>query len=596
MQKSQSYPEAIDAFKACLTFNSNDEDIQKQLEPIVVNAMIQMLNSYQSEGSPDDCIDYFYYLTENPPSLIQQYCMRDVFSLLGYALSRTERMSEAEELTLKALDMPIFNPTPQRLFRHYAYAAAVFFSNPDKQEDVIKWCNLAIEQANLSETPTSVQWITSMLGNLYKRTGKINEATDLLLQSVQEARKQKDLLGEANAYNALAELYLYWDLPQYANAYTTLAVQNVTHKHDNPMCAGVAYTTKGKVMKQLGYADSTFHFLEKADSCCKELPYNSGLVDIDFLWGAFIIKHSNTVDSITKGIEKLERVATQATPAHRAKAFHQLARGYFKLKQQQQGEAMLDSMYQLLNQSASPIYIEGAYTDALTHYIQKQEDQKIIQYATALLNEIDFRLDKQNAKKLAETIVKFQTEKKEQQLLLAQVELENKNLHIRLYLIAAFALIILTLAFFFYKRRMYLMRQQLMEQRLTAMLDNLEKVNQHSVQVEQQLSDILTEKDSRKEIEAVTPGLLKEKGEPKFRQRFEQLHPRFLPALKERIPNIGRKEELLSMLIVLEQDNHQIAALMGIAHSSVNMARYRLRQKFGLDKEESLDDVIKSML
>ncbi|MGL4491622.1 MAG: tetratricopeptide repeat protein, partial [Tannerellaceae bacterium] len=99
-----------------------------------------------------------------------------------------------------------------------------------------------------------------------------------------------------------------------------------------------------------------------------------------------------------------------------------------------------------------------------------------------------------------------------------------------------------------------------------------------------------------KEIEAVTPGLLKEKGEPKFRQRFEQLHPRFLPALKERIPNIGRKEELLSMLIVLEQDNHQIAALMGIAHSSVNMARYRLRQKFGLDKEESLDDVIKSML
>ncbi|MGL4494024.1 MAG: hypothetical protein ACRCT5_14415, partial [Tannerellaceae bacterium] len=121
MQKSQSYPEAIDAFKACLTFNSNDEDIQKQLEPIVVNAMIQMLNSYQSEGSPDDCIDYFYYLTENPPSLIQQYCMRDVFSLLGYALSRTERMSEAEELTLKALDMPIFNPTPQRLFRHYAY-------------------------------------------------------------------------------------------------------------------------------------------------------------------------------------------------------------------------------------------------------------------------------------------------------------------------------------------------------------------------------------------------------------------------------------------------------------------------------------------
>ncbi|MGL6179617.1 MAG: tetratricopeptide repeat protein [Tannerellaceae bacterium] len=596
LQAAQSYSEAIDAFKACLTFNSNDEDIQKQLEPIVVNAMIQILNSYQSEGNPDGCIDYFYSLTENTPPLIHQYCMRDVYSLLGYAISRTERMSEAEEVTLKALDIPITNPTPQRLFRHYAYAAAVFFSNPDKQEDVIKWCNLAIEQANLSETPTSVQWITSMLGNLYKRTGKINEATDLLLQSVQEARKQKDLLGEANAYNALAELYLYWDLPQYANEYASLSVEKNLHKDDNPMEAGIAYITKAKILQQLGCTDSLSFFWEKADSCCKVLPYNSGQVMIDYNVGRFIVDRSLSTDSINKGIEMLKRVTTLATPTNRASAYHQLARGYFKLQQQQQGEAMLDSMYQLLNQSASPIYIEGAYTDALTHYIQKQEDQKIIQYATALLNEIDFRLDKQNAKKLAETIVKFQTEKKEQQLLLAQVELENKNLHIRLYLIAALAFIILTSAFFFYKRRMYLMRQQLMEQRLTAMLDNLEKVNQHSVQVEQQLTDILTEKDSRKEIEAVTPGLLKEKGEPKFRQRFEQLYPRFLPALKERIPNIGRKEELLSMLIVLEQDNHQIAALMGIAHSSVNMARYRLRQKFGLDKEESLDDVIKSML
>lgn len=596
LQKSQSYPEAIDAFKACLKFNSNDEDIQKQLEPIVVNAMIQMLNSYQSEGNPDDCIDYFYSLTENPPPLIHQYCMRDVYSLLGYAISRTERMSEAEEATLKALDMPILNPTPQRLFRHYAYAAAVFFSNPDKQDDVIKWCNLAIEQANLSETPTSVQWLTSLLGNLYKRTGKINEATELLMQSVQEARKQKDLLGEANAYNALAELYLYWDLPQYANVYASLSVAKNLHKDDNPMEAGIAYITKAKILQQLGCLDSLSFYWGKADSCCKALPYNSGQVMIDYNVGRFIVDRSLSTDSINKGIEMLERVTTLATPTNRASAFHRLARGYFKLKQQQQGEAMLDSMYQLLNQSASPIYIEGAYTDALTHYIQKQEDQKIIQYAKALLNEMDFRLDKQNAKKLAETIVKFQTEKKEQQLLLAQVELENKNLHIRLYLIAALALIILTLAFFFYKRRMYLMRQQLMEQRLTAMLDNLEKVNQHSVQVEQQLTDILTEKDSRKEIEAVTPGLLKEKGEPKFRQRFEQLYPRFLPALKERIPNIGRKEELLSMLIVLEQDNHQIAALMGIAHSSVNMARYRLRQKFGLDKDESLDQVIKSLL
>lgn len=596
LQASQAYTRAIKVFKACLSYNSNNVGIQKQLEPIIVNAMTHILGSYQSMGSPETCVDYFYSLSQDPPPLIQKYCMRDVYSMLGYALSRTERMDEAEEITLKTLDMPLYNTTPLRLFRQYTNAAAVFYSNLNKQDSVIHWCHLAIEQAKRSDTPTNVQWITTLLGSVYKRTGKINEATDLLLQSAEVAHVQNHLHGEAYANNALAELFLYWNLPQYANEYATLAVQNAMHRSDDPMFATKSYTTKAMVMQQIGYTDSTSFFLQKANDYCQSLPYNSGRADIDYFRGTIIIEQSNNPDSIAKGLEILELVVAQGIPTHRVKAYQQLSRGYFKLNKKQQGEIMLDSMYMLLHQSPSSIYLDGAYADALAYYIHKQEDPKIKQYAIALLDEIDFRHDKQNAKKLVETIVKFQTEKKEQQLLLASVELENKTLHSRLYLISALGLITLTLAVFFYSRRMYLMQQQLMEQRLSAMLDNMEKVNQHSVQVEQQLTDILTEKDSRKEIEAVTPGLLKEKGEPKFRQRFEQLYPRFLPALKERIPNIGRKEELLSMLIVLEQDNHQIAALMGIAHSSVNMARYRLRQKFGLVKEESLDEVIKSLL
>lgn len=596
LRVSQTYTESIEAYKACLRFDSDKETVQLALEPIIVDAMTELLKSYQSEGNPDACIEYFDSLTKAPPPLIQKYCMRDVYSFLGYALSRTDRIKEAERMTLKALDMPQLNATPQRLFLQYTLAAAVFYSNLDMQDEAINWCHIAIEQANLSKTPTNIQWLTTLLGSLYKRTGKINEAIDLLLQSVQDARKLEDIHGEANAYNTLANLFLYWGLPQYANKYATLAVQNVSQKKERPMFTGVIYATKAKVMQHMNYSDSTFLFLEKADSCCKNLSYNSGLADIDYLWGTFMINQNYSADSIAKGIEKLKHVTTFATPILRAKAYHQLSRAYLNLQQKQNAEIMLDSMYLLLNQSSSPIYLEKAYTDALTYYVDNQNSQKINQYAKALLNEMNFRLDKQTAKKLAETVVKFQTEKKEQELLLAHVELENKKLHIRLYFLSSLCIIVLIIAILFYNKKMHLMQQQLMEQRLSTMLNNLESANQQTVQIEQQLSDILTEKDSRKEIEAVTPGLLKEKGEPKFRQRFEQLYPRFLPALKERIPNIGRKEELLSMLIVLGQDNKQIAVLMGIAHSSVNMARYRLRQKLGLDKDVNLDDVIKNML
>lgn len=49
------------------------------------------------------------------------------------------------------------------------------------------------------------------------------------------------------------------------------------------------------------------------------------------------------------------------------------------------------------------------------------------------------------------------------------------------------------------------------------------------------------------------------------------------------------------MLIVLGQNTHQVATIMGIAYKSANMARWRLRQKLGLDKNESLDDFIRTL-
>ena len=54
--------------------------------------------------------------------------LRDYYSVLGYALSRTENMKEAEKTMLKALTLPLHHATPERYFRDYAHAAAVFYS------------------------------------------------------------------------------------------------------------------------------------------------------------------------------------------------------------------------------------------------------------------------------------------------------------------------------------------------------------------------------------------------------------------------------------------------------------------------------------
>ena len=65
---------------------------------------------------------------------------------------------------------------------------------------------------------------------------------------------------------------------------------------------------------------------------------------------------------------------------------------------------------------------------------------------------------------------------------------------------------------------------------------------------------------------------------------------------EEKVTSITRREELLSMLIVLKQDNRQIAELMAIAPRSVLMLRHRLRQKIGMNTEHSLENFIEELL
>ena len=134
------------------------------------------------------------------------------------------------------------------------------------------------------------------------------------------------------------------------------------------------------------------------------------------------------------------------------------------------------------------------------------------------------------------------------------------------------------------------------DEKLAVVVQKLNKSNEEKEMFAQEINDFLKEKDNRQELETLTPFILKEEGETKFRQCFELLHPLFLHRLRERVPSVTRREELLSMLIVLKQDNKTIAELMAIAPRSVLMLRHRFRQKIGMATEVSLENFIEDTL
>ena len=593
-QRVGKYDEAIESFTSYLTQSVSAHDLDEHRTSMYSDALVQLMNTYQSKGEPEACITALENLFDASP-VMQDYFLRDFYSVMGYALSRTEKMKEAEEATLKVFTLPLHHSTPERLFRDYAYAASVFYSNPDYQNEVIGWCQDALQQSRLCRNTSGKQWVTAMLGSAYKRNGQLNKALKLFLQSKEEAQQGNDDLGVLNSLHALTDLFLYWNVPEYADLYATEALEVEKNMSiENPMVSAQTYINKGRALHELGNADSVYFYSEKAREFCRSLPYNSGMVDVDLLHGIYLTETGG--DSMHLGIQELQHVARQGTAANRAKAYHQLAQVCLKSGDNQEAEIMLDSMYTLLNQGASSFFIDIDYEPILNHVLRKGDNKKAEQYVRLMLREQQILKEKRLNYNLVEAIVDHQTEEKKQELKIAQLTQTTQRLWLMVCIILSVLIIAVIAILLVYQRRKYIMQMQLADDKLALLDQKLSQSNAEKAIIEREVGEMMSDKENRQELTSLTPSLLKKDGESKFRQRFEVLYPLFLPRLRERIPSITRREELLSMLIVLKQDNKEIAELMAIAPRSVLMLRHRFRQKIGMTTEHSLEEFIENTL
>ena len=594
LQRQGQLDEAVVAFKRCLTQPVVEDDLNAHQVTVYSEALLQLMNTFQSKGEPEACISTLQEVYNASP-ILQKQCLRDYYSILGYALSRTERMKEAEETMMKAFTIPLYSATPERYFRDYAYAAAVFYSNPDYQDEVIGWCQEALQQAQLCKNTSGKQWVMTMLGSLYKRNGHIDDALELFLQSKEEAQTKNDDLGVLNSLHTLVDLFLYWDVPEYANLYASEAVQvenNMTAK--NPMVSAQTYINKGWALHRLGEIDSVPFYIEKARQLCQSLPYNSGMVDVELLYGTFLTEKGS--DSLRLGIQALQHVVQQGTAINRAKAYHRLAQVYLKNEENNQAEVMLDSMYVLQAQNGSPMYIHIDYKPILNHYLKNKNHQKVDQYLRLLLLEQQEFKEKRLNYNLIKAVVDLQTEQHRQEMKIVQLGQANQRLWFLIYAVLSVIAILIVVSLLFYQKKQHKVQMKLAGDKFDLLVQKLNRSNSEKERITHEICELLNDRDRRQELETLTPSMLQKSGESKFRQCFELLYPLFLPRLREQIPSITRREELLSMLIVLKQDNKEIAELLAIAPRSVLMLRHRFRQKIGMTTDNSLENFIEEML
>lgn len=80
-----------------------------------------------------------------------------------------------------------------------------------------------------------------------------------------------------------------------------------------------------------------------------------------------------------------------------------------------------------------------------------------------------------------------------------------------------------------------------------------------------------------------------------FRLHFEQVHPRFFEKLQSNFPDLTPNELKLCAYTRINLSNKEIARLLNVNSSSVEMARYRMKKKVGLEGQTTITDFIQTV-
>ncbi|WP_316809377.1 helix-turn-helix transcriptional regulator [Pedobacter agri] len=93
----------------------------------------------------------------------------------------------------------------------------------------------------------------------------------------------------------------------------------------------------------------------------------------------------------------------------------------------------------------------------------------------------------------------------------------------------------------------------------------------------------------------ITQNLRLDKDKADLQNSIGDIHPGFFSALQERAGGVLTKLDLkYCAYILMGLDNKEIANRLAIEPKSIRIARYRLKRKLGLQKEENLDLVVRA--
>lgn len=117
--------------------------------------------------------------------------------------------------------------------------------------------------------------------------------------------------------------------------------------------------------------------------------------------------------------------------------------------------------------------------------------------------------------------------------------------------------------------------------------------------LEVQLHALQEEKGQQRSHEALgllyRSKILTDQDWQEFKLHFDAVFPGYLNYLRRQFPELSPAEERQSLLIKLNIQNKECADILGISVEAVKKNRYRLKKRFHLEEQDSLDNFVNGL-
>ena len=425
------------------------------------------------------------------------------------------------------------------------------------------------------------------LGNVYVKANQLDLAAETLIKGKNIAEQEKESYYKAHYYSSLGELYRLQKLNELSTQYYVMAIDTFV-TCQNPSGVANASVSLAIALEESGEDQQAKHYLQKA------YQYAHQINSVEILAYCFILKgklalNNNEYDEALLALDSAQVYADQIDEIS-------IEKDWYEVK------------YQVFEQQKK--YKESF--EIFKKYQKAKDSLESIENAS--------KIEAIGLKKSLAILAK-EKELQSQKLLLTKQREKDYKVQLLLSVIIFVLVTVLLIGLFFY-RIIRLKKAKEIAQKNEA----LEKLNHELIALQlketetakKELETEVNEKNNRikslvhaiNEKNTLLDDLSKEaifsekKGALKklkriidseeerafFNEEINQMNVKFHQKLKAKYPQLSDKDLKLSSMLKMGLSSKEMATLLSISSSSVDVARSRLRKKMGISKEENITD------